>query len=95
MTCECRVCRYSREVDEHLAALPEPHRAFFADMYERLCHAEFDNDWTDYKIETGSLVHLSEGEQIMLKFMMTAPDAEKIIEEQREAEQKKDIDGTL
>ena len=40
--CECEVCKYGRLVQENLANLPEPQRAFFDNMYERLCHAEDD-----------------------------------------------------
>lgn len=40
--CECVVCKYGRLVQENLANLPVTQKAFFEDMYERLCHAEDD-----------------------------------------------------
>lgn len=75
--CDCKVCRYGAEVDAHLAAIPEEHRAFFANMYERLCMAEMDVDWYRAKVENGELVQLSPAEQVMLKIMMTREDAPK------------------
>lgn len=80
MTCDCRVCRYGREVEAHLAAIPEPHRAFFADMYESLCMTEMDLDMYRAKVENGELVPLSPAEQVMLKIMMSAPDAPKDVD---------------
>lgn len=85
MTCECAVCRYAKEVEAHLGAIPEPHRAFFQDMYERLCSTEEDCDYFRMKIDNGELQYLSKSEQIMLKIMMSSPDANEMI-------RKKDID---
>ena len=49
--CECEVCKYGRLVEENLAGLPEPQKAFFEDMYERLCNAEDDAAWNKAKLE--------------------------------------------
>lgn len=38
--CDCEVCKYGRLVEENLANLPETQKAFFEDMYERLCFKE-------------------------------------------------------
>lgn len=42
MTCECAVCQYYREYEQHIAQLTGDTKAFFEDMYERLCIAETD-----------------------------------------------------
>jgi hypothetical protein len=43
--CECEVCKYGRLVEENLEGLPSHQKEFFADMYERLCSAEFDTSY--------------------------------------------------
>lgn len=44
MACDCRLCRYGREVQAHLNALPEKQAEFFEDMYMQLMTAELDRD---------------------------------------------------
>lgn len=51
--CECRVCLYAAEVEANLAMLDERPRAFFEEMYSRLCHAEMDRDWALTAFEKG------------------------------------------
>lgn len=43
--CECDICQYGREVRRHLSMLSDDVRPFFADMHERLFHAEDDLDY--------------------------------------------------
>jgi len=40
--CECEVCKYGRLVEENLMSLPATQKAFFEDMYDRLCNTEND-----------------------------------------------------
>jgi hypothetical protein len=40
--CECEVCKYGRLVEENLASLPVTQKAFFEDMYDRLCNTKND-----------------------------------------------------
>lgn len=42
MTCECAVCTYYKEYEKHIEQLSGETKAFFEDMYERLCLAEND-----------------------------------------------------
>ena len=45
MTCECRVCKYGRDVQHQLSFLTKAQTEFFEDMYDQLMHAEFDRDY--------------------------------------------------
>lgn len=44
MTCECEICKYRREFEQHISTVPEPAKQFFDDMYDLLFHAQFELD---------------------------------------------------
>ena len=51
MSCNCRICKYGREVKKHLNAIPEPHREFFRKLYDYYSMAEEEREYLKMKLD--------------------------------------------
>lgn len=49
--CNCRICRYGREVQKHLDAIQEPHKEFFSQLYDNFSMVDDERDYLNMKLD--------------------------------------------